>query len=75
MGLHIISAMNPKRYADTYDFVWLTVWFKEFDKPFYNFVACPLDSEVHGRELWIRALAGEYGSVEIINRDVTGNEK
>jgi hypothetical protein len=59
----IVSALNPVRVEDDYR-VFLTVWFAELNGPI-EFIASPLDCEVHGRELWIRAMAGEYGPVEV----------
>ena len=63
--MNIISAMNPIRYVDSYTEIWMTVWFEEFDGPIY-FMASPFDCERHGKELWIRAMAGEFGKIEII---------
>lgn len=60
----IIAAMNPVRMVNDYR-VTLKVWFAELDEP-VAFLADPMDCEVHGRELWIRAMAGEYGPVEIV---------
>jgi hypothetical protein len=68
--LHIISATSPVRYEGHCE-VWLKVWFEEFDGPIYPYCASPLDAERHGKELWIRAMAGEYGPVEIRNVAVT----
>lgn len=62
--LHILSATNPVRYEGHAE-VWLKVWFEEFDGPLESYCASPLDCELHGKELWIRAMAGEYGPVEI----------
>lgn len=62
----IVSATDPVRTEGS-PRVLLKVWFAELDEP-VMFVACPLDCEPHGRELWIRAMAGEYGPVQM--RDV-----
>ena len=59
----IVSAINPERWDGHFE-VQLKVWFEELDGPI-PFVATPLDCEAHGRELWIRAMAGEYGPVEL----------
>lgn len=61
----IISAMDLVRYADSYTEIWMTVWFEEFDGP-VDFMATPFDCERHGKELWIRAMAGEFGEIKII---------
>lgn len=59
----IVSATGPVRYQDDFA-VWLKVWFEEFSGPVL-FCAVPFDVEPHGRELWIRAMAGEYGPVDV----------
>ncbi len=64
----IISAMNPFRFEDSYTEIFLTVWFEEIDEPL-DFVASPFDPERHGKELWIRAMAGEFGQVEVFPED------
>lgn len=61
----IISAMNPSRYVDDYTEIFLIVWFEELDGPI-SFVASPFDCERHGKELWIRAMAGEFGPIEVL---------
>jgi hypothetical protein len=60
----IISAVEPVRIRGDYT-VRLKVWFEELDQPVI-FIANPFDCELHGRELWIRAMAGEYGPVELV---------
>lgn len=64
--LHIVAATDPVRYKGHCE-VWLKVWFEEFDGPFEAYCASPLDVELHGKQLWIRAMAGEYGPVKLIN--------
>lgn len=64
--MQIISALNPQRFKDDFNVI-LKVWFAELNGP-VDFVASPLDVEAHGKELWIRAMAGEYGPVEILER-------
>ena len=60
----IISAINPFRYEDSYTEIYLTVWFEELDQPVL-FCASPFDCERHGKELWIRTMAEEFGLIEI----------
>lgn len=60
----IVSALHPVRVDGDFR-VMLKVWFAELNQPI-DFIASPLDCEVHGRELWIRAMAGEYGPVEVL---------
>ncbi len=59
----IISAMNPFRRSNDCA-VLLKVWFEELEEPVW-FVADPFDCERHGKELWIRAMAGEFGPITI----------
>jgi len=61
----IISAVDPVRRHGEYT-VQLKVWFQELDEPVI-FIANPFDCELHGRELWIRAMAGEYGPVKLVD--------
>ena len=65
LSLHVVSATKPVRYEGHAE-VWLKVWFEEFDGPFEPYCASPLDPEVHGKALWIRAMAGEFGPVEVL---------
>lgn len=59
----IVSAMSPRRRPNDCA-VLLKVWFEELEYPVW-FVADPFDCERHGKELWIRAMAGEFGPVMI----------
>ena len=65
----VISATNPRRYQNTDRVILLKVWFEEMPKP-VEFVATPFDCEQHGRALWARARAGEYGPITIIPEDL-----
>jgi len=60
----VISAVDPFRYEDSYTEIWLTVWFEEFNGPL-RFLASPFDPERHGKALWIRAMAGEFGEITV----------
>jgi len=65
----IVSAMGPSRFQDDLTLVFLKkVWFEELSEP-VSFVADIMDGEEHGRELWFRAMKGEYGPMEIILMD------
>ena len=64
----IVSAVHPVRFSDDCA-VCLKVWFEELDEPII-FLADPFDCERHGKELWIRAMAGEFGPVTIIERPI-----
>lgn len=61
----IVAAVDPMRRADDCA-VLLKVWFEELAEP-VMFIADPFDCETHGKELWIRAMAGEYGPVRIVD--------
>jgi hypothetical protein len=62
--MKIISATHPHRFPDGCT-VFLKVWFEELSEPVL-FAADPFDCERHGKELWIRAMAGEFGPVMTI---------
>jgi hypothetical protein len=61
----IVAAMYPRRYEDSFTEIWLKVWFEELDDP-VDFLATLFDGAPHGRELWFRAMKGEYGTIDII---------
>ena len=65
----IISATEPRRFVDSYTEILLKVWFEELGEP-VGFLATPFDCERHGKELWIRAMAGEFGEIEVIDMDI-----
>jgi hypothetical protein len=61
--LTINSASNPK-YADTNGVgIVLDVVFEEHGEAPLPFLALPDDVEEHGRELYARAAAGEFGAI------------
>lgn len=61
----IISAVNPCRFEDSYTEIWLKVWFEELDEPIV-FLASPTDCERHGKDLWGRAMRGDFGPIRVI---------
>lgn len=65
----IISAMNPMMREGDYTAIILTVWFEELDSA-VQFLATLFDIERHGKELWLRAMAGEFGPITVIERNV-----
>lgn len=65
--MNIITALYPVRISDDCR-VYMKVWFEELDGPVI-FVADPFDPERHGKELWIRAMAGEYGPVRLFDAE------
>jgi len=64
--MRIISALNLRRNVDDFTMIMMDVWFEEYDGPL-PFVASLFDCEPHGRELWFRAMKGEYGEIEIMS--------
>lgn len=68
MRLTIVSAVNPYRYRDSYTELFLKVWFEELSEP-VPFLATPFDIERHGKELWIRTMRGDFGEIEVIDKD------
>jgi len=65
----IIAATEPMRFRDDYTMIFLKVWYEELELPILT-VATPFDSERHCKELWIRAMAGEYGPIEVLPHDL-----
>lgn len=74
MSRTVVSALDPWRYEDDYTAIFMRVWFEEFDG-WLPFVASPFDCERHGKELWIRAMAGEYGEIKIIAPPIIPDQK
>ena len=68
--LRIISALYPHKFPDDCA-IYLKVWFEGYSEPL-DYVADPFDPAPHGRELWFRAMMGEYGQVAVMpcNRPV-----
>jgi hypothetical protein len=62
--LTITSAKNPK-YAQDNNFICLEVTFQEFGDRVLPFAASASDPEQHGRELYARAKAGEFGEIAL----------
>ncbi|WP_024340972.1 hypothetical protein [Bradyrhizobium japonicum] len=62
----IVSAVHPKIVRGDYTDIHLTAWFEELPSP-VPFIASLFDCEPHGRELWFRAMKGEYGDIEIVD--------
>jgi len=61
--MNVLAAMEPSFIVGrpTID-VLLRVWFDEWGPDQWCwFVATPFDVEPHGKRLWIRAMAGQYG--------------
>lgn len=69
--MNIIEAKNPKYIAADKKIIQLEVKFEEMqDMGFLPFGATEDDVEAHGRELYRRALSGEFGEIEEFVRDL-----
>ena len=60
--LTVTSAKNPT-YAQDSSVICLEVTFEEFGDKVLPFGASASDPEQHGRELYARAIAGEFGEI------------
>ena len=63
--IEVLSAARPRHYAADPDSITLDVRFAHLPDP-VQFAARKDDTEVHGRELYSRAVFGEFGDVEVI---------
>ncbi len=63
--IELLSAARPRHYAGDPDSITLDVRFAHLPDP-VQFAARKDDTEVHGRELYSRAVFGEFGDVEVI---------
>ena len=69
--MNIIEAKNPKYIAADKKIIRLEVKFEEMqDMGFLPFGATENDVEAHGRELYRRAIAGEFGEIAEFVRDL-----
>jgi hypothetical protein len=62
MKLNFTNAKNPKWANESNTLIDLIVRFKEIDEDL-PFTANPNDVEEHGRDLFARAVVGEFGSI------------
>ncbi|WP_368166082.1 tail fiber assembly protein [Aeromonas sp. R9-1] len=65
MNVEIVSAKNPRAMADEPNAIILDVLFSHLTTH-VEFSACKDDPEVHGRELYHRAVFGEFGNIDEI---------
>lgn len=63
--IEVISAERPRHYADDPASITLDVRFAHLPDP-VQFAARKDDAEEHGRELYCRAVFGEFGDIEVI---------
>lgn len=65
MNVEIVSAENPRRMEWDETSITLDVLFSH-EQELMPFTAKADDLEKHGRELYVRALRGEYGEIAVI---------
>lgn len=65
MNIAIVSAKNPRRMEGDDISITLDVLFSHLSER-VPFTAKADDSEIHGRELYVRAMRGEYGEIEVV---------
>lgn len=63
--IEVLSAVRPRHYAADPDSITLDVRFAHLPEQ-VQFTARKNDSEEHGRELYSRAVFGEFGDIEVI---------
>ncbi|HHQ4655112.1 TPA: tail fiber assembly protein [Aeromonas hydrophila] len=63
--IEVLSAAHPRHYAGDPDSITLDVRFAHLPDP-VQFAARKDDLEAHGRELYSRAVFGEFGEIEVI---------
>ncbi|MDM5140408.1 tail fiber assembly protein [Aeromonas bestiarum] len=63
--IEVLSAVRPRHYAADPDSITLDVRFTHLPEP-VQFTARKDDPEEHGRELYSRAVFGEFGDIEVI---------
>lgn len=63
--IEVLSAVRPRHYAADPDSITLDVRFAHLPEQ-VQFTARKDDSEEHGRELYSRAVFGEFGDIEVI---------
>ncbi|HHQ4582829.1 TPA: tail fiber assembly protein [Aeromonas hydrophila] len=63
--IEVLSAAHPRHYAGDLDSITLDVRFAHLPDP-VQFAARKDDLEAHGRELYSRAVFGEFGDIEVL---------
>lgn len=63
--IEVLSAARPRHYVGDPDSITLDVRFAHLPDP-VQFAARKDDLEAHGRELYSRAVFGEFGDIEVI---------
>lgn len=65
MEIEVITAANPRHFAGDQDAITLDVRFSHLEEV-VEFTARRDDAERHGRELYSRAVFGEFGEIRVI---------
>lgn len=65
MNIEVITAANPRHLVGDQDSITLDVWFSHLEG-LVEFTARRDDAEQHGRELYSRAVFGEFGDIAVI---------
>lgn len=63
MNVTVIEARNPKWENAEHTSIQIECRFSHYPDEWLPFRAIPTDSEAHGRDIFVRAAAGEFGSV------------
>ena len=63
MAITLISAANPRYLNAEGTAITLDCEFSHLPGEIYPFCAMPIDVEAHGREVYARAVAGEFGQI------------
>ncbi|MGY4041057.1 tail fiber assembly protein [Aeromonas hydrophila] len=72
--IEIISAAHPRHLANDAETITLDVLFAHLTEP-VPFTARKDDTEPHGRELYSRAIFGEFGPIDVIPAAPPGETK
>lgn len=64
--IEVITAANPRHFAGDHDSITLDVRFSHLEEV-VEFTARRDDAERHGRELYSRAVFGEFGDITVLN--------
>ncbi|MBW3691681.1 tail fiber assembly protein [Aeromonas dhakensis] len=65
MDIEVITAANPRHFAGDQESITLDVLFSHLEEV-VEFTARRDDAERHGRELYSRAVFGEFGEIKVI---------
>lgn len=65
MNIEVITAANPRHFAGDQESITLDVLFSHLEEV-VEFTARRDDAERHGRELYSRAVFGEFGEIKVL---------